>query len=651
MNKKLGAISPTRRQILSAGAALAASSIGTAVYAKAKIKGFADKIYVGGDILTMKGKTPRYVQALAISDGIIAYTGSEAEALKLKSANTEIIHLGGKTLLPGFIDTHGHMVVFGKNLVDSDLFGSKHVADIVTRMKAQAAKVPADGWIVGFGYTIPALSEKRHPTAEELDKIATDRPVLVMDSSGHQGSMNSFLMKLAKVSADTPDPEGGVFLRKPDTREPLGPMEETALLVQVRPLRPQFTGALADRVITEGAALWAAYGQTTAMECGLGLSPDDIDIVKNGINKNLLPIDLVVFAKESATADVIDAAYGVNRSYDKTVTDNAGKLLAARPDMDKRYINRVRLGGIKFWLDGSIPTAWMTKPYANPPTGQPADYVAYRQISDQILQDFFDKFWTTSMQINMHMNGDAAAEQALNAIEAAIKKHGMYDHRPVFVHASYMRPDQIERMRAVGAIPSYLSTALPGAGDNVVKLWGPERAAQSMAAHTVVKKGMRFTLSHDAPITPRPVILPLVDASVNRITASGSVVGPQERLSPYDALLGVTHFAAYQIKEENTKGTLERGKLADLVILDRNPLKVERTSIKDIKVVETIKEGKTVYRADGTIGQVEGLSKTLLALTGHAAQDISFGPCPGCQMISYKRRIAENSENRRFECT
>jgi predicted amidohydrolase YtcJ len=165
---------------------------------------------------------------------------------------------------------------------------------------------------------------------------------------------------------------------------------------------------------------------------------------------------------------------------------------------------------------------------------------------------FFDRYWTTNRQITMHVMGDEATEQALRAIEAAIAKHGMSDHRPVFVHATYMRPDQIKRMRAVGAIPSFLLSSLYPAGDAVYTLWGPERAAQSVATQSIVKDGMHFTLSHDAPVAPQPNVIGLIWAAVNRITKSGRVIGPDERLSPYDALRGVTSEAAYQIKEEKT---------------------------------------------------------------------------------------------------
>ena len=274
------------------------------------------------------------------------------------------------------------------------------------------------------------------------------------------------------------------------------------------------------------------------------------------------------------------------------------KMLQARPDLDKRYINRVRLGGVKFWLDGSTDTAWFTQPYTNNPPGKTGSYAGFQQIPDEVLDEAFERFWTSDMQINMHMNGDAAVEQALRAIEKAVAKHGMRDHRPVFVHGSYMRPDQIDRAQKYGAIPSYLTSSIVSGGAAALFLWGGERGNKVMAAHTLEERGMPFTFSHDAPVTPRPWILPLVDAGVNRATAQGEVIGAKERVSPYVALKAVTSHAAFQIKEEKTKGTLEQGKLADFVILAQNPLKVEPATIKDIKVVETIKEGETVFRAE-----------------------------------------------------
>ncbi|MFN5696322.1 MAG: amidohydrolase, partial [Cyanobacteriota bacterium] len=311
--------------------------------------------------------------------------------------------------------------------------------------------------------------------------------------------------------------------------------------------------------------------------------------------------------------------------------DTQQLLLQGRPDLDKRYVNRVRLGGIKFWLDGSIPTAWMSQPYTSPPPGAQPGYRAYEQIPDAVLEQAFDRWWTGNVQINMHMNGDAAAEQALRAIEKAVKKYGMTGHRPVFIHATYLRPDQIQRLKAVGGVPSFLTTGLIPGGEAVLKLWGPERAAQSMAAISMEQAGIPFTFHHDAPVSPQPWVLPLVDSGVNRRTPQGVVIGPDQKVSPYLGLKAVTANAAFQIKEEKSKGTLEVGKLADLVILERNPLKVEPTTIKDIQVVETIKEGRTIFRREtgtqvSTALPTAGGSRPCLHEHGHGEEPALTAP-------------------------
>ena len=555
----------------------------------------ADAVYGGGVILTMAGPEPERVENLAVKDGRIVFVGPAAEAARFVGPDTRRVDLGGRTLLPGFIDTHGHFVYFGKNLVDANLFGCTTVAEVLERMRRQVERTPADGWIVGFGYQARQLAEGRTPTAAELDRVAADRPVLIVDSSGHLGSANAAAFRAAGISAATPDPEGGKFARGDDGRSLQGPMEETALNA-VRAKRPPFSGELADRVITGAAEVWASHGQTTAMEAGLGLGNDDVAVVLNAIDKKLLPIDLYVAAKDSAMDETLAAAYSVASAYDVRAVGALAKLRAARPDLDSRYVNRVRLGGIKFWLDGSLDTAWFTEPYTVNPAGKTGAFAGYRQIPDEVLDAAFDRFWSSGLQIHMHMNGDAAADQALAAIAKAVKKHGMHDHRPVFVHASWLRPDQIEKIKACGAIPSFLPSGIVPGGDAVVRLWGPVRSAGAMASRSFLRAGLPFTFSHDAPVSPVPSILALVDSGVNRMSGSGQVIGLDERITPYQALRAVTATAAYQLKEEKTKGTLEVGKLADLVILEKNPLAVEPTTIKDIAVVETIKEGKTVWR-------------------------------------------------------
>jgi len=604
MMTRLGIVVPVSERFISSSRSLAVRyAVGFVAWLAMLMAGVgvssavepADAIYGGGTILTMAGPEPERVESLAVKDGRIVFAGPAAAAATFAGPDTRRLDLAGKTMLPGFIDTHGHFVYFGKNLVDANLFGSANVAEVLERMRRQAERTPADGWIVGFGYQARQLAEGRPPTAAELARVSADRPVLIVDSSGHLGAANAAAFRAAGISAATPDPTGGKFARGEDGKSLAGPMEETALNA-VRAKRPPFSGELADRVITGAAEVWASHGQTTAMEAGLGLGNDDVAVVLNAIDKRLLPIDLYVAAKDSAMDETLAAAYGVASAYDPQAAGTLAKLRAARPDLDSRYVNRVRLGGIKFWLDGSLDTAWFTEPYTVNPPGKTGAFAGYRQIPDEVLDAAFDRFWATGLQIHMHMNGDAAADQALAAIAKAVKKHGMHDHRPVFVHASWVRPDQIEKIKACGAIPSFLPSGIVPGGDAVVRLWGPVRSAGAMASRSFLRAGLPFTFSHDAPVSPVPSILALVDAGVNRMSGSGQVIGPDERITPYQALRAVTATAAYQLKEEKTKGTLEVGKLADLVILEKNPLTVEPTTIKDIAVIETIKEGKTVWR-------------------------------------------------------
>ena len=583
-----------RRAAASAASALIAETV-FAPEARATEPNSDHLIFVGGDIITMAGPEAAYVEAIVVEAGRIAFLGSRAEAMRLRRATTQVIDLGGRTLLPGFIDAHGHMVYYGKNLADASLRGVADIPELVRRMQAHLAQAPGEGWIVGMGYDPLKMPEKRHPTAAELDAISPDRPVLVVHASGHGGSMNHAMMRALGIDEKTPDPQGGEYVRAPGGKTPLGPMEEVAL-IDVRNRRPPFEGADADRVFTAAAAVWARNGQTTAMECGLGLGADDVSLVLRAIERKLLPIDLVVFAKDDKVDEVTKQAYGVGQAYGTEASGTAQKLRAVRPDMDGRYVNRVRLGGAKFWLDGNPVLAWMSKPFAVPPPGRDTDFHGYSQITDEVLFKAFDEHWTTPFQINMHLNGDEAVEQALRAIEAAVARHGMRDHRPVFVHCAYVRPDQIARMKALGAIPSFLTISLFNQGDDLAPIFGAERMATTNATASMQRAGIPFTLSHDAPVTP-PEILPLVWAATQRTTQGGQVLAPEQRIDAYTALRAVTADAAFQIREETTKGTLEVGKLADFVVLDRNPLKIPAAQIRDIAVVQTIKEGRAVFTA------------------------------------------------------
>jgi hypothetical protein len=558
-------------------------------------------VYSGGDIITMRGKMPEYAEALVVQDGKIVFVGSKNTALKKAGSGAKRVDLQGHTLAPGFIDAHGHFVYAEKNLLDADLVGVKSIAELLARLKAHAATLPKDAWVVGMGYRIEDMAEKRHPTIEELDSISSTNPVLAVDGSGHHGSINKAIMTSLNLTADTPDPEGGVYFRKEGSREFEGHVAEEGLN-HIRAARPAQSPELTIKGVAKAAKVWAENGETTACEMGLGLGQDDIEVVQTIINKRLLPLDLVMYAKCSASSPIIDAAYKVSQQYSDDNRNNAGLLLSARPDLDKRYINRVRLAGIKFWMDGSVETMMMSRPFTINPTGvTEKEYKGMRTQSQEELEETLRKYWNTNLQFAAHAIGDEANEQYLKALEkVAREKGGIGDRRPIFQHAQFLRPDQLPRIKSVGGITSFTAGGIYPVGDYISRLVGPERVGWLGPANSVVKTGIVWTINHDMPAGVSPSLLYAMWNVVNRKTKSGAILSPNERVTAYEALRSVTINGAHQIKEEKKKGSLEVGKLADMVILDKNPLKVAPMAIKDIVVLATLKEGNIIYRRPAT---------------------------------------------------
>ena len=558
-------------------------------------------VYFNGDIITMEGDSAQYVEALVEKDGVIAFLGKKDEAIAFAGKDARQVDLQGRTMTPGFVDAHGHLIYTSKNALDASLGGCKDIAELQERMRAFAKEVPEGGWLVGFGYSATALKEGRHPTVEELDQISTTLPVYVKDGSGHHGAINSVLMKMLNISAATPDPDGGFYERKPGSKELAGHVAEEAHF-QIGAKRPAFSDEMIRKGLDKAVQIWVENGHTTAQETGLGLGADDFETVQLAIDNKWLPIDLVLFVKGSVASKAATAAYNVKQKYGEPGSDDAKKLLAARPDMNARYYNRIRLGGIKFWMDGSPETMLVSEPFTKLPAGvTDKNYKGIQTTPTAELDSAFAKYWKSDLQIAVHEIGDQAMEVCLQAIEKAIKSQGMSDHRPILQHANFTRPDQIARIKAVGGIPSFTMAGLEAKGDDVAILVGPKRVSWAVPANSMQKAGIRWTSHTDWPAGGSPSEIVGMSGAVNRRTVTGNVINPAECVTPYQALQAITYNAAYQLKEEKSKGSLKVGKLADLVILDKNPLKVDPLRIQDVRVMQTIKEGKTVYerKADG----------------------------------------------------
>lgn len=534
-------------------------------------------IYVNGDILTMD-KTASNPDAIATKGGKIIALGTPQEVISVAGPDAIMRDLAGQTLLPGFIDAHGHIsltALFQASVnVSSPPVGTAvTVQDIVSILSAALAKRKPSEWLVGWGYDDSLLQEQRHPTRDDLDKVSTDVAIALVHVSGHLMACNSRCLTLAGISAATADPEGGVIRRNADTMIPNGVLEESATYL-VRGLLPKATDE--QRLVLLGMAqdYYSSHGITTVQDGAASRS--DVAMLREAAARGNWEVDVVAYPLVQMP-DVSMSDYNYSRNYD----------------------NGFRIGGVKLVLDGSPQgkTAFLSKPYLHPPHGENADYLGYPILPDATVKKLVDEAYSKGIPLIAHANGDAAADQLISAVGQSQKTHGKDDYRTVMIHAQTVREDQQDAMKALGMVPSYFSAHTFYWGDwHRDSVFGVERASRISPLQTTVDRGMVFTTHNDTPIVP-PDMLRLVWASVNRVTRSGVVLGPDQRISPLQALRSVTINAAYQYFEEASKGSLEVGKIADLVILSANPTKVDPMDIVDIEVLETIKNGQTIYRA------------------------------------------------------
>lgn len=545
----------------------------------------AATIYSGGPILTMEGEAPNYVEALVVSGSRIAFAGPRKEALR-RYPHGAMRDLDGHTLLPGFVDGHGHVYSSGFMSLMANLYSPpdgpvRDHASLVASLKEWQASddgrmVTAKyGWIIGFGYDDSQLAERDHPGALVLDQVSTELPVMVIHQSSHLASINSKAIELLGLGSDTPDPEGGAFRRNADG-SPNGVLEENAFFGIVLKVIARTDAAMQAASLAKGQEQYAKWGYTTAQDGRT--SPGESAAMAIAAQSGALYLDIVSYP---------DIQFGVAAMDSEFYT------------RDHSYRGHYRIGGAKLSLDGSPQgkTAWFTHPYHVPPPGKGADYSGYPALPDDKANALVEKAFANRWQLLVHANGDAAIDQMIHAVSRARALHPYPDHRSVLIHGQTLRKDQIGQLAANGILPSLFPMHTFYWGDwHRDSVLGNERAQYISPTRDVLDAGLTLTSHHDAPIT-FPNSMRVLDATVNRTTRSGAVLGKDQRLTPYEGLKALTQWAAIQYFEEDRKGTLTPGKLADLVILDRNPLTVDPAQIHDIRVVQTLKEGQVVWEA------------------------------------------------------
>jgi predicted amidohydrolase YtcJ len=507
----------------------------------------ADLVLVNGKIVTMDPEESTG-EAVAVKFGRILAVGSTKEVEGLIGVETKVIDLEGRTVIPGLIDSHGHFVRTGATrmiLVDlSEEAGVRSIADLQTRLAVRAEETPPGEWVTGYQEDDSKLAEKRHPTRWELDAASRKHPIIISTVGGHFSMANSKAFEMAGVTKETPDPVGGRFDRDPETGEMTGGLHEAAIQMirpggPVSPTREQsYEGA--KQILNECATL----GLTCVYDTVEG---SEIRAVLDLKNRGELPIRVRMDAK-----------------------------IQLLPELEKLGVYRglgddwARICGLKFFFDGAISarTAAVTEEYLNKP-GFYGVMATTREIATETIMEAYKEGY----RISAHANGDRAIAD---------------------IHCTVITPELVERIKELGILPTIFGPYVYYHGDKLLPAFGEERLERMFAARSFLDAGVKIAAHSDHPCAPYPPIMAL-HGLVNRTTKAGKPIGKSQKVSVMEALKLYTINAAYQQLDEDRLGSIETGKLADMVVLGEDILTVPTEKIIDTPINMTLIDGKVVY--------------------------------------------------------
>ena len=526
----------------------------------------ADLILHGANIITVDPANPR-AQAIAIGGDRILAVGSDNDVLNLATTRTRKVNLTGRTVLPGFIDAHTHVAYSGvRHLkqVDCDL---RSIVEIQNAIRKRAATTPQGQWIVGFKYDDTKTAEGRRLTRADLDSAAPAHPVFIGHRGGHTGYVNSMALKVAGVTDATRDPSGGQYDRDRATGKLTGGLRERA----TEPFTKLFSTGHTREEYRQGVELitrmMARAGVTSAHDA-LG-GPDDL----------------------RAYQDAHEAGKLAIRVYCLVRYAELDRMMAAgvRTGMGNEW---VRIGAVKLMCDGSISerTARLSEAYV----GRPDDH-GILVMDEPELFEVARKAHLAGWQIGTHANGDVAIDKTLRVYERLQRESPRKDPRFRIEHCTVITDDLVRRIRALGAIPNPFSTYVYYHGEKM-REYGADRLNRMFAVRSFLDSGVRVTQTSDYPPGPFEPMMAL-QSSVTRTDSKGNVWGPRQRVTVEEALRVGTIHGAWASFEEHLKGSLEPGKLADLVVLGQDPLRVDPSKLIGVPVERTMAGGRWVYES------------------------------------------------------
>ena len=557
----------SRRQLLGSAAAASLGALpGSTLAATRDATGPADLIIKGANVLTMDPAIPS-ATAIAVRGQHILAVGSDDDIWNLKGANTEMVDARGRTVTPGFIDAHSHPLLAKEGIsANVDL---RRISDVQSALRAQANKTPTGHWVLGSMYDDTKFVEGRALTRKDLDEAVPNHPVIVRHRGGHTAVVNTRAFKLAGISADTPDPVGGRYFR--DNGELTGQIAEPSAM---QPFEQAGIWPILDREARQKSVLLTSKNMAAA---GLTSTTDAWG-----------ELDDFIAYQDARAAD--EMHYRISfMPFGGTAVYEGMKLARMASGFGD---DMLRIGAVKFAADGSASERTMSR--STPYTGRPDDYGILTMTQEEI-DAAVDDAVAHDFRIGIHANGDVAINRVLNAYERILK--GWKGENPRFriEHCSLVNEPLLNRIKKAGVVPAPFYTYAYYHGNKWLE-YG-EEMMESMFAH-------RSFLDHDIPVAPASDFTPgpfepmmALQSMVTRKDIQGRVWGASQRISVTEAMKICTMHGAYASFEESIKGSLTAGKLADIVILESDPNKVDPDSIADIKILRTILGGRTTFEA------------------------------------------------------
>ena len=526
----------------------------------------ADLILYNADIITVNPNQPS-AEAIAISGDKIIGVGSNEDIMNLSSAYTKKINIGGKIITPGFIDAHSHPAGAGRSHlrnVDCDL---RSIEEIKNAIFERSKKTPKGEWISGFKYDDTKTKEKRYINNIDLDEVSPDHPVIITHRGGHTAYVNSLALKIAGIDEKTPDPKGGNIERDLETGNLNGRLLETATYLVEKFIPNQFTRSDYQAGVKLISEMLSKSGITSVTDAGTGVK------------------SLQAFEDAYESGELKTRVYCMIRGYAFDEVNGSGKKTGYGDEW-------VRVGAVKLVCDGSISerTARLSKPYI----GRPDYYGIIINNEDEIYEEAI-KAHSNDWQIGVHANGDVGIDITLRVFERLQKEKYRKDPRFRIEHCTIINKSLVQRIKELEVIPNPFSTYVYFHGEKM-KEYGKERLENMFAVRSFLDAGIPVTQTSDYPPGPFEPMM-AIQSSVTRTDYTGEVWGPSQKISVEEAIKVATINGAYASYEENIKGSIEIGKLADLTILGQDPRETDPMRIIDIPIERTMVGGKWVYES------------------------------------------------------